>query len=315
MASNTSSDNLPNEEWDDEDEISLLDLALTVAQNLKLLVFGSLGAGIIALIIASVFPNYYTAKATILPPDQGGNSIAAMLGGLGGLASAAGDLAGLKDPNQRYIAYLNSDELRNVMIQKYDLQKRYDKSKLYLARRKLNRMVDISADKVSGLVIIQVDDYDPKFAAELANGFVIELRAFVGKLDLQSAQNRRMFLEQQIKEVSMRSFQDPFSQQAIISALVSQMEAAKIDEARIGPTFAQVDFAAAPEIKSGPKRALIAVFATLATGFILLIFIFVRQAVRNAEADPEAKDKMAQIKSLFKSFWGTIKHWRKWRFR
>jgi LPS O-antigen subunit length determinant protein (WzzB/FepE family) len=81
MVSNPNQENLPNEEWDDEDEISLLDLALTVAQNLKLLVFGSLGAGIIALIIASVFPNYYTAKATILPPDQGGNSIAAMLGG------------------------------------------------------------------------------------------------------------------------------------------------------------------------------------------------------------------------------------------
>jgi uncharacterized protein involved in exopolysaccharide biosynthesis len=303
------------QEWDDEDEISLLDLALTVAENLKLLVFGSLGAGIVALTIALIWPNFYTGKATILAPDQGGNSIAAMLGGLGGLASAAGDLAGLKDPNQRYIAYLNSDELRNIMIQKYDLQKRYDKEKLYKARRKFNRMVEISSDKVSGLVIIEVDDYDPKFAAELANGFVAELRVFVGKLDLQTAQNKRIFLEQQLREISSRPFQDPLSQQTIISGIVAQMEAAKIEEARIGPTFAQVDFATTPEIKSGPKGALIAVFATLATGFLLLIFIFVRQAFRNAEQDPEAKNKMAQIKSLFRNFWSVLKPWRKWRLR
>ncbi len=291
------------QEWDDEDEISLLDLALTVAENLKLLVFGSLGAGIVALTIALIWPNFYTGKATILAPDQGGNSIAAMLGGLGGLASAAGDLAGLKDPNQRYIAYLNSDELRNIIIQKYDLLKHYDKNKLYKARRKLARMVEITSDKQSGMITILVEDYDPKFAAELANGFVSELRVFVGKLDLQAAQNRRSFLEQQIKEASSRPFQDPLSQQTIIGGLVAQMEAARIEEARIGPTFTQVDFASPPEIKSGPKRAIIAILTSLVTGFILLIFVFLRQALRNAETDLEAKDKMAQIKVLFKSFW------------
>jgi len=303
MVSNTSPENLPNNEWDDEDEISLLDLALTVAENLKLLIFGSLGVGITALIIALTWPNIYAGKATILPPDQGGNSMSALLGGLGGLASAAGDLAGLKDPNQRYIAYLNSDELRNIIIQKYDLLKHYDKTKLFQARRKLARMVEITSDKQSGMITILVEDYDPKFAAELANGFVSELRVFVGKLDLQAAQNRRSFLEQQIKEASSRPFQDPLSQQTIIGGLVAQMEAARIEEARIGPTFTQVDFASPPEIKSGPKRALIAIFTTLATGFLLLIFVFVRQALRNAETDAEAKDKITQIKALFKGFW------------
>jgi uncharacterized protein involved in exopolysaccharide biosynthesis len=144
---------------------------------------------------------------------------------------------------------------------------------------------------------------------------VTELRFFVGKLDLQEAQNRRAFLEDQIKEVSSRTSQDPYSQQQVISGLIRQLDMVKVDEGRAGPTFTQVDFATPPEIKSKPKRALIAILTTLATGFLLLIFVFVRQALRNAEADPEAKDKMAQIKALFKSFWGAIKHWRKWRLR
>jgi uncharacterized protein involved in exopolysaccharide biosynthesis len=293
-----------NPEWDDEDEISLLDLALTVAQNLKLLIFGSLGAGIAALIIALVLPNIYTGKATILPPGQDSTSAGALLmSSLGGLGGIAGDLAGLKDPSQRYIAYLKSDTLRNTIIEKYNLQKHYDKDTLTATRKKLSKNVGITSDKQSGLISIEVDDYDPKFAAELANGFVAELRVFVGKLDLQEAQNRRNFLEEQIKDVATRNFLDQFSQQAIISGLVRQFEMAKVDEGRVGPTFAQVDIATPPELKSAPKRAIIAILTTLATGFLLLIFVFVRQALRNAESDPEAKDKMAQITVLFKGFW------------
>lgn len=317
MVTKTSPENGPNQDWDDEDEISLLDLALTVAQNLKLLVFGSLGVGILALVIALIWPNIYTGKASILPPDQS-NSLSAgglLAGALGGLGGVAGDLAGLKDPGQRYIAYLKSDELRNIIIKKYDLQKYYDKDKLFFARKKLDSNVSVSSDKQSGLITIEVDDYDAKFAAELANGFVTELRMFTGKLDLQEALNRRVFLENQIKEVSERSFQNPVSQQMVLSGLIQQYEMAKVDEARVGPTFMQIDFAMTPEIKSKPKRALIAILTTLATGFLLLIFVFVRQALRNAEADPEAKDKMTQIKGLFKAFWATVRNWRKWRLR
>jgi uncharacterized protein involved in exopolysaccharide biosynthesis len=293
-----------NQEWDDEDEISLLDLALTVAQNLKLLIFGPLCAGLIALAIAFTQPNMYTAKATILPPGQDGTSAGTLLtSSLAGLGGIAGDLAGLKDPAQRYIAYLKSDTLRNTIIEKYDLQKRYEKKNLTETRLQLSDSVRLMSDKQSGLITIDVSDLDPNFAAELANGLVAELRVFVGKLDLQEAQNRRNFLEEQIKDVTTRSFLDQFSQQAIITGLVRQFEMAKVDEGRVGPTFAQVDIAMPPERKSAPKRAIIAILTTLATGFSLLIFIFVRQALRNAESDPEAKDKMAQIKFLLKGFW------------
>jgi uncharacterized protein involved in exopolysaccharide biosynthesis len=310
MANHQAPENL--EEWDDEDEISLLDLALTVAENLKLLIFGSLGAGVIALIIALIWPNIYTGKATILPPGQDSTSAGALLmSSLGGLGGIAGDIAGLKDPAQRYIAYLKSDTLRNTIIEKYNLQKHYDQDTLTDTRKKLSKKVDISSDKQSGLITIEVDDYDPKFAAELANAFVAELRVFVGKLDLQEAQNRRNFLEEQIKDVTSRPFLDQFSQQAIIAGLVRQYEMAKVDEGRVGPTFAQVDFASPPELKSAPKRALIAILTTLATGFLLLIFVFVRQGLRNAENDPEARGKIHQIKALLGAFMNV----RKWRLR
>jgi uncharacterized protein involved in exopolysaccharide biosynthesis len=64
--------------------------------------------------------------------------------------------------------------------------------------------------------------------------------------------------------------------------------------------LAQVDVAEVPELKAKPKKALIAVITTLATGFLLLLFVFVRNALRNTEQDPASKAKLSSLKLLFK---------------
>jgi uncharacterized protein involved in exopolysaccharide biosynthesis len=69
----------------------------------------------------------------------------------------------------------------------------------------------------------------------------------------------------------------------------------------------QVDPAQAPELKSKPKKALIAIISTLATFFLLLIFVFVRQALKNAKEDPETRDKLASLNKLFRQQWKSAK--------
>ena len=66
------------------------------------------------------------------------------------------------------------------------------------------------------------------------------------------------------------------------------------------PFLAQVDVAEVPELKAKPKKALIAVVTALATGFLLLLFVFIRNALRNAEQDPESKEKLSGLKKLFR---------------
>ena len=53
-----------NQQAPDQDEISLLDLLQVVADNLRLLVLGSLGTGLLALAIAYLIPPTFTAKTT-----------------------------------------------------------------------------------------------------------------------------------------------------------------------------------------------------------------------------------------------------------
>jgi uncharacterized protein involved in exopolysaccharide biosynthesis len=72
-----------------------------------------------------------------------------------------------------------------------------------------------------------------------------------------------------------------------------------VDEAREGAVIQVLDPAQPPERKSKPKKALIAVIATLAAGFALLLFVFVRQALRNASADAESAEKLSRLKAAW----------------
>lgn len=76
-----------------------------------------------------------------------------------------------------------------------------------------------------------------------------------------------------------------------------QFELAKVDEAREGAVIQVLDAAQAPERKSKPKKAMIAIIATLASGFALLLFVFLRQALSNAGQDSESSQKMSNIKN------------------
>jgi uncharacterized protein involved in exopolysaccharide biosynthesis len=219
------------------------------------------------------------------------------LGGLGDLAGAA---AGLKNPSEQFVAYLKSDSLRNSLIADFDLQKRYDQEYLVNTRKSLEGKVKVAAEKQSGLISIEVDDEDPVFAAKLANAHVSKLQELVGRVAAQEAKDRREFMESQIDEAMKKNYQSPMVREMIIQGLIRSYETARIDEQKAGPTFSQVDVAIEPELKSKPKKALIAVITTLAVGFLLLLFVFIRKALQNADNDPEAKEKINKLKVLLK---------------
>ena len=54
-----------------------------------------------------------------------------------------------------------------------------------------------------------------------------------------------------------------------------------------------------PQRKAAPKRGLIVFLAILASGFALLIFVFIRKAWESAAQEKEAMQKIALIKKAF----------------
>lgn len=84
-------------------------------------------------------------------------------------------------------------------------------------------------------------------------------------------------------------------QESLLSLYMKQFEVARVDESREGAVIQVVDAAERPDRKSKPKKGLVAVLATLATAFALLLFVFVRQALRGAAQTPESAKKLASL--------------------
>jgi uncharacterized protein involved in exopolysaccharide biosynthesis len=200
-----------------EDEISLLDLLVVLAEHWKLLVFGPLAAGLAALGIAFVVTPVYTATARILPPQQQQSSAAMLAQQLGALAGLAG-AAGIKNPADQYVALLKSRSVADRLIERFELLRVYEEELLDDARKALDKRSAIKAGR-DGLITIDVDDEDPKRAAVIANAYVTELEALLKRLALTEAQQRRVFFERQLADTRDALAR---AQQALAAAGVSE---------------------------------------------------------------------------------------------
>lgn len=287
MVNPTPVNHLP-EYVDDEGEISLLDLLGVIAENLRLLIIGPIVAGLVGLAYTYTLTPIFIAKTTIIPPGQNASGgAAALLGQLGGLGPLAGGAAGIRTQADQYIAFLESNTLSDQLIEQFKLMERYQAKYHEQARQILNRNSSIAANKKSNLISIEVSDPDPQFAANLANAYVSALSQMLGKMALEDAKYRRQLLEQQINEATEKSYRSPLVREAIIQSVVREYETAILDQKKDRPYIQRVDLAEVPELKSQPKRAQIAMISALVTGFGLLLFVFIRNAYRNAKANPK----------------------------
>jgi uncharacterized protein involved in exopolysaccharide biosynthesis len=381
--------NTATEAADAEDEISLLDLLQVVADNLRLLVLVPLLAGLLALGISFLVTPTFTATTRFLVP-QGQSASSAMMQSLGALSGLAG-AAGLKSPGDQFVSFVKSDSVQNALVDRFKLMERYEQKFRVDTRKQLAKRATIASNAKDGIITIEVEDHEAKFAADLANGHVQELQKLLSRLAVTEAQQRRLFFEkligktkdnwikaeqdlkatgvsssslklspmtalegvakiraavtaQEIKLSTMRGYladtAPDFKQaQTELGALKSQLailerqdsesstgpnaaqndyiakyreykynetlfelfskqyEIARIDEGREGATIQIIDVAEPPEHKSKPKKALVAIITTLATGFALLLFVFVRNALKASTANPATSEKLQKLRA------------------
>lgn len=188
---------------ENDDEISLLDLAITIKQNIKLLVLAPVAAGVVALGGSFLIAPTFTATTTFLQPQQQQSAAAAMLQGLGALGGLAGAASGLKNPADQYVAFVKSRSVQDALVKRFDLQNRYGAELHEDALRALQGVARISAGK-DGLIKVEVDDKEPAFAAQLANAHVDELRKLLERLAVTEAQQRRVFYEKQLEQTKAK---------------------------------------------------------------------------------------------------------------
>ena len=371
---------------DESDEISLLDIGVVIAENLKLLIFVPLIVGLCALGVSFGIKPTFTARMSMLPPQgQQSGLAAAALGQLGALAGIAG--GGTRGPAEQYLALLKSNTVADRIIDRFKLLELYAVRYSQDARMTLAVNTRATVGK-EGVIVVEVDDKDPQRAADIANAYLNELQRISGGLALTEAQRRRVFFEAQLEQtknkladaeqtlggigvglntlktdprsavepvarlqaqvtaqevrlasmkgflaetapeyrqarVALAALQNQLAkteagsslpgdnsyiqkyrnfkyQETLYELYARQFELARADEAREGALIQVIDVATRPEKKSKPQRAIIAIIATLATGMLMLLFIFLRRALVTANSNPEGAGKLSYIQSRFR---------------
>jgi capsular polysaccharide biosynthesis protein len=268
-------------EYSTEDEISLLDILQVVADNLRLLVIGPFLAGLLALAGASFWPKTYESTA-ILRADQTTASVmlsAAVLDpiarNMGYATTMSTDEARVKLAQQIKASINAKDKLLTLTVQANSpqvaqalaqavLQQTYsqsqprDSEKLRLQKQLVQAQArEKEATQTAQLLARKLDEAGGAGASEVAQGYA----QMIGVV--KDSQNIQAEIEQKLQGLDA-------------SALVQD------------PTL--------PTKHVTPKLNLICIMTALTTGFALLLFVFIRQALRKASQDNEYAQKLAALK-------------------
>lgn len=188
-----------------DDEISLLDVAIVLAERKRTIAWTTALFAAVSLLLALILPKMYTATVVILPPQQNSSMatmLATQLSSLAPMASLAGGSLGLKNPNDMYISMLKSRSVEDAMILNphFELMKEYHAKLLSQARKDFEKHTEVNGNGKDNLIRISVDDRDPKKAAEMANAYVQEFQDLSKNIAFTEASQRRLFFQQQLEE-------------------------------------------------------------------------------------------------------------------
>ena len=190
-----------DDDGDDEDEnsVGLIELLTWWGEGKRWIAGVTVAAALASLAVAFALPVIYTARTSLLPPtSQSSGGASAALAALGSLGGLAGGMA--KTPDELYVALLKSDSVQRALDERFKLKERYEQKSYEALRKTLPKYIRVSSEKKSGVITVEVDDEEPKFAAELANAHVGEVTKVLGRLAVSEAQLRRVFFEQQLKD-------------------------------------------------------------------------------------------------------------------
>src|ERR1700682_5586915 len=175
---------------------------------------------VLSTLIAFLIPKRFESTARLMPPNDmssgmallsavtggrsgsGSSSGGGLAGGLGGgLGSVAGDLLGMKSSGALFVGILQSRTVQDDLINKFDLRKLYRDRLVEDAREDLGKKTDITEDRKSGIISIQVTDKNPQRAAAMAQEYVEELKRLLTQVNTSSAHRERVFLEDRLIQV------------------------------------------------------------------------------------------------------------------
>jgi uncharacterized protein involved in exopolysaccharide biosynthesis len=295
----------PNE--DDESYIDLWAIANTLGEEKKFIAILTGAIVIITAVVSLIMTPIFAAKAVfIVPSPSAGGSAAQAMANLGGLmgGGAASLLGGGKSPDEMYMEFLKSQTIANVLIDKFDLQKRFETKSLTKTQAALKSRTLITSNKKAGLIAVQVEDKDPQFAADLANAYIAALKEMLRNFAVGEARQRQQYYEDQLIRAKMEltgttDYRAMKVRESVLSVMMNQYEVATLDSAR--ESVIQVaEPAIAAEQRIKPKRTIMVLIAGAAGQFLSMILALGRRKLQQMQSDPQDRGHWASLKAAWR---------------
>jgi uncharacterized protein involved in exopolysaccharide biosynthesis len=298
----------------EERELSLLDLLLVVAENLRLLVLGPILVGAVAWGVMSFMPPNYTSQAILSLPSRPST--------IGTSSTSAASTTPAPPTPQEVASMLVSPLVLDPVIESQGLRAGRP---LETVRAELASRVRTSVGK-DNLLHLDVTARSPEQAQQLAQAILASWIQSTTPSERERDVLQRRLAAAKASLVSMRQALDrltrggrsPAAVESIpqqASGGVSLIVAMGEMELRYLGEVASIEQAlqgVSPDvIKQAPllptnavatRRSLITAVSALAAGLFLLLGVLIRQAWRNAARTPENAEKQARILAALR--WG-----------
>ncbi|EJL6749811.1 Wzz/FepE/Etk N-terminal domain-containing protein [Vibrio alginolyticus] len=310
----------PHRQQPADDEIELRELLGALWKGKWIIIATTFIFAVGAVLYALSIPNIYKSDALLAPAESsGGGGLSKMAGQLGGLAALAGVNLGTGESSQTDLAVqvMKSRQFVEAFINKHDLlvplmaAKGWDlkNNKLILDEELYNpntgawlrepdglrgttptaqeafevfskEVLSVSQDKESGLYTVSVKNYSPYIAKQWVNWLIEDINKVMRERTIAETSQNLAYLNTQLQKTAVADMQSTFYK--LIEEQTKSLMLAEVQEEFI---FKVVDPAVVPELKDGPKRALICVLGTLLGGMLGVAIVLVRFAFRNEDTE------------------------------
>jgi tyrosine-protein kinase Etk/Wzc len=192
-------------------DIDLFDLFIALVKRKRFISCVTLAVAMFALTVTLVLTPAYQGSSKVLV-SQNSSSASALASQLAGAASVFGLSVPTSSPVEMFAALVISRTILDKILDRFHLMEPY-RARVFLgnirnftrddARDILTGLTTITPDATSGLIDIQVEDYDAQQSCDMTNAFVEELQNLVNGLAVTEAGKRRVFFEGQLKSSQM----------------------------------------------------------------------------------------------------------------
>jgi len=140
--------------------------------------------------------------------------------------------------------------------------------------------LSLTNDEETGMVTLNIKSQSPPVAKEWAEKLVHDINEHMREQDVKEAEARIAFLEGKLQETNIAGMQQVFYQ-----LIESETRTVMLANAQQEYVFKTIEPAVAPQEKSEPKRALIAIVATMLGGMLGVFTVFVIAFIRSGKED------------------------------